>query len=172
MNIEEIYLKEKLINSYFSKKYDYNDVDIFNKQVLELICELSEFAYETKCFKYWKDEKQSSPDITIPEFADCLMITLCFCDLADIDNLVIEKIDETDIVKLFIDTNRLASSLTINIDKDVILKILSNLLAISKLLDYTEEELNKYCLVKMEKTLKMIREQGYYFVLLERTSNY
>ena len=158
MNIEEIYLKEKLINSYFSKKYDYNDVDIFNKQVLELICELSEFAYETKCFKYWKDEKQSSPDITIPEFADCLMITLCFCDLADIDNLVIEKIDETDIVKLFIDTNRLASSLTINIDKDVILKILSNLLAISKLLDYTEEELNKYCLVKMEKTLKMIRE--------------
>lgn len=158
MNIEEIYLKEKLINSYFSKKYDYNDGDIFNKQVLELICELSEFAYETKCFKYWKDEKQSSPDITIPEFADCLMITLCFCDLADIDNLVIEKIDETDIVKLFIDTNRLASSLTINIDKNVILKILSNLLAISKLLDYTEEELNKYCLVKMEKTLKMIRE--------------
>ena len=158
MNIEEIYLKEKLINSYFSKKYDYNDVDIFNKQVLELICELSEFAYETKCFKYWKDEKQSSPDITIPEFADCLMITLCFCDLADIDNLVIEKIDETDIVKLFIDTNRLASSLTINIDKDVILKILSNLLAISKLLDYTEEELNEYCLVKMEKTLKMISE--------------
>ena len=158
MNIEEIYLKEKLINSYFSKKYDYNDVDIFNKQVLELICELSEFAYETKCFKYWKDEKQSSPDITIPEFADCLMITLCFCDLADIDNLVIEKIDETDIVKLFIDTNRLASSLTINIDKNVILKILSNLLAISKLLDYTEEELNEYCLVKMEKTLKMISE--------------
>lgn len=158
MNIEEIYLKEKLINSYFSKKYDYNDVDIFNKQVLELICELSEFAYETKCFKYWKDEKQSSPDITIPEFADCLMITLCFCDLADIDNLVIEKIDETDIVKLFIDTNRLASSLTINIDKNVILKILSNLLAISKLLDYTEEELNKYCLDKMEKTLKMILE--------------
>ena len=158
MNIEEIYLKEKLINSYFSKKYDYNDGDIFNKQVLELICELSEFAYETKCFKYWKDEKQSSPDITIPEFADCLMITLCFCDLADIDNLVIEKIDETDIVKLFIDTNRLASSLTINIDKDVILKILSNLLTISKLLDYTEEELNEYCLVKMEKTLKMISE--------------
>lgn len=158
MNIEEIYLKEKLINSYFSKKYDYNDGDIFNKQVLELICELSEFAYETKCFKYWKDEKQSSPDITIPEFADCLMITLCFCDLADIDNLVIEKIDETDIVKLFIDTNRLASSLTINIDKNVILKILSNLLAISKLLDYTEEELNKYCLDKMEKTLKMICE--------------
>lgn len=156
MNLKEIYEKEKIINSYFRKKYDYENEEIFYKQVLELICGLSEFAYETKCFKYWKDEKQSSPDITIPEFADCLMITLCFCDLANIEEIQIEDISETDMVKLFIESNKLASSLTINLDKEKLLKLLSYLIALSKLLNYSDEELNNYCLEKMNKTLKMI----------------
>ena len=156
MNLNEIYEKEKIINSHFRKKYNYESEEIFNKQVLELLCELSEFAYETKCFKYWKNEKQSSPEITIPEFADCLMITLCFCDLAKIDEIKVEKIDEKDMVKIFIETNIIASSLTMNLEKEKLLKILSNLVAISKLLDYSEEELNKYCMEKMNKTLKMI----------------
>ena len=156
MNLNEIYEKEKIINAHFRKKYNYENEEIFNKQVLELLCELSEFAYETKCFKYWKNEKQSSPEITIPEFADCLMITLCFCDLANIDEIKIENINEKDMVKLFIETNTIASSLTMNLEKEKLLKILSNLVAISKLLDYSEEEFNKYCMEKMNKTLKMI----------------
>ena len=156
MNLKEIYEKEKIINSYFRKKYNYENEEIFYKQVLELICELSEFAYETKCFKYWKDEKQSSPDITIPEFADCFMITLGFCDLANMEEIQTEDISETDMVKLFIESNKLASSLTINLDKEKLLKLLSYLIALSKLLNYSDEELNNYCLEKMNKTLKMI----------------
>ena len=156
MNLNEIYKKEKIINAHFRKKYDYESEEIFNKQVLELLCELSEFAYETKCFKYWKNEKPSSLDITIPEFADCLMITLCFCDLANIDEIKIENIDEKDMVKLFIETNIIASSLTMNLEKEKLLKILSNLLAISNLLNYSDDELNNYCIDKMNKTLDMI----------------
>ncbi len=158
MDLNKIYEKEKIINSYFRKKYDYQNEEVFNKQVLELLCELSEFAYETKCFKYWKNESQSNPDVTIPEFADCLMITLCFCDLANIDNIEIEEIKEKDMVKLFIETNKLASTLTINLNKEILLKILSYLIALSKLLGYSEDELNHYCLEKMNKTLKMISE--------------
>ena len=149
-------MKYKKKNAHFRKKYNYESEEIFNKQVLELLCELSEFAYETKCFKYWKKEKQSSPEITIPEFADCLMITLCFCDLAKIEEIKVEKIDEKDMAKLFIETNIIASSLTMNLEKEKLLKIISNLVAISKLLDYSEEEFNKYCMEKMNKTLKMI----------------
>ncbi len=158
MNLNEIYKREKIINTYFKKKYDYKTEEIFNKQVLELICELSEFAYETKCFKYWKNEKQSSPDITIPEFADCLMITLCFCDLANIEYIEIENIEENDMVKLFIEANRLASSLTINLEKEKLIKILFYLVAISKLLNYSDNEINDYCIDKMNKTEKMISE--------------
>ena len=158
MDLNLIYEKEKIINSYFRKKYDYSDKNIFNKQVLELLCELSEFAYETKCFKYWKNEGQSSPDITIPEFADCLMIILCFCDLANIDKLEIEIIKENDMVVLFIEANKLASSLTMDLEKEKLLKILYYLMALSKLLNYSDEELNNYCMEKMNKTLEMIRE--------------
>ncbi|MEG1351415.1 MAG: dUTP diphosphatase [Bacilli bacterium] len=158
MNLEEIYEKERIINAHFSEKYNYKSIDIFNKQVLELLCELSEFAYETKCFKYWKNEKQSSMDITIPEFADCLMITLSFCDLAGIQEIKLKNITENDIVKLFIEANKLASSLTIDLNKDNLLKIISYLIAISKQLDYTDEDLNTYCFIKMNKTLKMISE--------------
>ena len=156
MDLNEIYKKEKIINSHFRKKYDYNNEEIFNKQVLELLCKLSEFAYETKCFKYWKNEKQSSPDITIPEFADCLMITLCFCDLANIDKLVISEVDEKNMVNLFIETYKIASTLSFDLDREKLLKILSNLLAISKLLGYTDEQLYDYCISKMNKTLSMI----------------
>lgn len=157
MNLNEIYTKERIINSYFKEKYDYKSDEIFNKQVLELLCELSEFAYETKCFKYWKNESQSAPDITIPEFADCLMITLCFCDLASIDNIQLIEIFEDNMVNLFIETYKLASTLTMNLDKNKLLKILSYLIAISKLLNYSEEELNNYCIQKMNKTLQMIQ---------------
>lgn len=160
MNLNDIYNKEKIINSYFKKKYDYySNEEIFNKQVLELICELSEFAYETKCFKYWKNEIQSNPEITIPEFADCLMITLCFCDLANIEKIEVYNIDEKNMVKLFIEVNKLASSLTINLEKEILIKILSYLIAISKLLNYSDLELNTYCMEKMNKTLKMITEE-------------
>lgn len=157
MNILELYNKEKIINKEFRRKYNYKDEDIFYKQVLELICELSELAYETKCFKYWKDEKQSSAEITIPEFADCLMITLCFCDLAQIEINDVVEAKENNIVKVFIELNKLASSITIDLDKNVLLSILSYLLNVSKLLGYSDEELEKYCNKKMDKTLKMIK---------------
>ena len=159
MNLNEIYEKEKIINAHFRKKYNYESEEIFNKQVLELLCELSEFAYETKCFKYWKNEKPSSPEITIPEFADCLMITLCFCDLANIDELELEDIEEKDMVKLFIEANKLAASLTMDLDKEKLLRLLSCLIEISKLLNYSDEELDSHCIKKMNKTLKMIREK-------------
>lgn len=156
MNLNRIYAKEKKINSFFKVKYDYNNEKIFYKQVLELLCELSEFAYETKCFKYWKNEKQSPAEVTISEFADAIMITLCFCNLANIEEIKIEKIEEKDMVKMFIETHKIASRITMDLDKADLLKILSYLISISKLLGYNEEELEFYCLNKMDKTLQMI----------------
>lgn len=84
------------------------------------------------------------------------MITLCFCDLADIEKIQIENIEEKDMVKLFIEANKIASSLTMNLEKEKLFKILSYLIALSKLLNYSDDELNKYCIDKMNKTLEMI----------------
>jgi len=158
INIQAIYDKEKIINGKFSKKYNYSDPDIFYKQVLELIVELSELAYETKCFKYWKNDKPSSAEITIAEYADCLMIALSLCDLANIQINNLPKVEEENIVKQFIKLNYLASQVTIELDQNLLLEILSNLLNLSKLLKFTDKELEEYCELKMNKTLAMISE--------------
>ncbi len=158
-NINTIYAKEKIINEYFKKKYDYSNPDIFYKQVLELIVELSELAYETKCFKYWKNDKPSEAETTLAEYADCLMITLCLCDLANIKIENIIELREKDIVKQFIKLNSLASQITMKLNPKLLLEILSNLLNLSRLLNFSDEEIEKYCALKMEKTLAMISEQ-------------
>ena len=73
-----------------------------------------------------------------------------------VDEIRIEDVGEKDMVKLFIEANKIASSLTMNLEKEKLLKILSNLVAISKLLNYSDDELNDYCIEKMNKTLNMI----------------
>lgn len=156
INIKDIYEKEKIINSRFRKKYDYTSSEIFYKQVLELIVELSELAYETKCFKYWKEDKPSSAEVTIAEYADCLMITLCLCDLSNIEIDNLREVNEKDIVQQFIKLNFLASQIKMDIDHGLLRDILSNLLNLSKLLGFNEEEIEKYCELKMDKTLNMI----------------
>lgn len=159
INIIKIYDKEKTINSKFKEKYNYSDPTIFYKQVLELIVEISELAYETKCFKYWKTDKPSPAEITIPEYADCLMITLCLCDLANIEINNLINIKEDDMVKIFIKLNYLASQITMDLNEKLLLEILSYLLKLSKLLGFTDNQLEEYCFDKMERTLKMITEQ-------------
>lgn len=88
------------------------------------------------------------------------MITLYFCDLSGIDTLELVDIKETNIIKLLIEANRIASSLTIDLDKTKLIKLLSILIKISKLLNYTDEELNKYCTEKFTSTLNMIKEKN------------
>lgn len=70
--------------------------------MLQLINELNELAYETKCFKYWKNDKPSSAEKIIAEYADCLMITLPFCDLANIEIKNLPEPSEKNMVELFI----------------------------------------------------------------------
>jgi dimeric dUTPase (all-alpha-NTP-PPase superfamily) len=156
IDIKKIYVKEKIINRKFRKKYDYSNPNIFYKQVLELIVEFSELAYETKCFKYWKNDKPSDVEVIAAEYTDCLMIILCFCDLANIEINDLPEIYEKDIVKQFIKLNNLASQITMGIDKQLLLEILSNLLNLSALLKFNDSELEKYCTLKMDKTLAMI----------------
>ncbi len=159
INIEYIYNKEKEINSYFRKKYDYNDPEIFYKQVLELCVELGELIYETKCFKYWKDDKPSGADKILTEYADCLMVTLSLCDLKNIDISNLPETNEPDIIKQFIKLYYLSSQITMNTDGKLLLEILSNLLNLSNLLKYTDEDIEKYCDLKLTSTLEMIRKK-------------
>ncbi len=84
------------------------------------------------------------------------MITLGFCDLSNIDDLIIKENNNKNMVELFLETHRLVSTLSKNLEKEILLKILSNLFTIAKLLNYTDKQLNDFCINKMNKTLEMI----------------
>ncbi len=84
------------------------------------------------------------------------MITLGFCDLSNIDDLIIKENNNKNMVELFLETHRLVSTLSKNLEKEILFKILSNLLTIAKLLNYTDKQLNNFCINKMNKTLEMI----------------
>lgn len=84
------------------------------------------------------------------------MITLGFCDLSNIDDLIIKENNNKNMVELFLETHRLVSTLLKNLEKKILFKILSNLFTIAKLLNYTDKQLNDFCINKMNKTLEMI----------------
>ncbi len=84
------------------------------------------------------------------------MITLGFCDLSNIDDLIIKENNNKNMVELFLETHRLVSTLSKNLEKEILFKILSNLLTIAKLLNYTDKQLYNFCIDKMNKTLEMI----------------
>ncbi len=84
------------------------------------------------------------------------MITLGFYDLSNIDDLIIKENNNKNMVKLFLETHRLVSTLLKNLEKEILFKILSNLFTIAKLLNYTDKQLYDFCIDKMNKTLEMI----------------
>lgn len=157
IDINEIYKKYKKINSRFRAKYDYSNPDIFNQHIVQVHCELSELAYETKCFKYWKDDKPNNAKTIIYEYTDVLTNALCFINLADIEIEVekLPKVEEKDINKQFIILHSLISKITMELDKTLLLEILSNLLNLAKLLDYPDEEMDKYIFEKLNQTFKL-----------------
>lgn len=161
ININALYEKEKEINSYFLKKYNYSQQPLFNQQVLELICETMELAYETKCFKYWRTNNSVDIEKTIKEYADCLMITLGFCDIANVDINKVKIPDGDDVVIHFIKIAKAASKIRPNLSENNLLEILGRLLKISILLEFTDEDIEKYCFSKMEYTLSMIKNDKF-----------
>ncbi len=158
IDINKIYEKEKEINSFFREKYDYSDSKIFNKQVLELLSEINELAYETNCFKYWKDDKDICKERILKEYADVLMIALSFCDLANVDKIIIKEIEKTDLVELLINLNYLSSQINMDLDNELLFDIMSNIFKISEVLNFSKIEIEKTVFNKMEETLKMIKE--------------
>lgn len=152
--LEKLYLRERESNQYFREKYDYQNPETFNKLVLEMIMEINELAYETKCFKYWKDEKMSSAEITIHELADCFVILFSLCDLANIDVKEITSTPvskEPSLVKEFISLTNLASQITMDLDHSLLLNILSKLKNVKNLLGFSDAEYEQFLTLKHDR---------------------
>lgn len=151
-NYNIVYNENKKLDETFDVLYDNHNEDIVRKNILELLVEISELANETRCFKYWSVKKVDNREEILEEFADCMLMSLYFCNMIelDIENISL-KDTESDIIKQFLKLYEISSKLSVSLEKDTIIDILINLVNLGKLLNFSEEEIIDGCLKKIKK---------------------
>ena len=148
----KIYEENKKLDDIFHNLYDNRSKGTIEKNIVELLVEIGELANETRCFKYWSNKRPSAKDVLLDEYADCFQMSLCFCNIKDIDlNDTFPTIDEKDMVAQFKQLYVTVSSLDINLDKDTLKLILSNLVNLGKLLNFSDDDIINGCLKKIER---------------------
>lgn len=81
MDWNDIYQRNKKLDTHFEQKYLNKEPYYFEKNCLELTVEIGEFVNETKCFKYWTIKKPNKDDM-LEECADVIMMLLyCYYHL-------------------------------------------------------------------------------------------
>lgn len=144
-----LYEENKKLDTIYTNIYG-NDSEIFKKNALELLVELGELANETRCFKYWSIKKPSDREIILDEYADCLLMTLCFANTLDV-NLEEEyiNVEITDTIEQFIVLYKETSMLTEEPSKDRIKRILANLINLGHLIGFNDDEIIKGSIAKI-----------------------
>lgn len=154
----QIYEANKELDDLFAKKYDLNDNDIFLMNVLELLVEIGELANETKCFKYWSIKAPNSRSIVLDEYADCMLMTLAFCNWLQV-SLDEEFLEPTrrKVYEQFIYLYKISSSLKDNYNKETIREILANLIYLGSLLNFSDQDIIDGCLHKINKNKQRLQ---------------
>ena len=159
MNWNNIYVKNKRLDEIFYEKFK-DDNKMFEKNCIELIVEIAEFANESRCFKYWTKKSVNKDDV-LEELADCLMMCLYFYNYLNIEEIEIKNYNfSNDILISLNDVFKLSTLLIDNIDKENVIKIFNYLIYIGELLNLSEEEIYNACLKKINKQEKRL-EEGY-----------
>lgn len=149
---EIIYEENKKLDEMFDKIYDNHNIKTIEKNIVELLVEIGEFANETRCFKYWSNKKPSDKEIILDEYADCFIMALYFCNMVKItldEDFIV--VNETDIVAQFKELYKVVSKLDCNLDKKIVKEILSNIVNLGKLLSFTNEDIIDGCLTKINR---------------------
>ncbi len=152
----EIYQENKRLDDIFISRYQ-EDKDLVKKNCIEFLVELGEFVNETKCFKYWTVKKPDK-EKELDEFADCITILLTFFHYLhlDLENINMgEPYSSDSILDVINNTYLLGTELLNNCSEELVKKIFSNLMHISKLLNLEEEEVIEATFKK----LKIVEER-------------
>lgn len=141
-DFEKIYKETKYLDSLFAKKYDITSPEIIQKYNLELLVEFGELANETRCFKFWSSKEASDKQIILEEYIDCLFMILYFCNIMHVSlSESFPKTDELNIVETFLELYNLGTEFSKSLKKEIIKKLFIQTLYLSKLLNFTFEDL-------------------------------
>ena len=154
----EYYQRNKQLDKMYDDRYGGLVDNLYEKNCLELIVEICEFANESRCFKYWTVKKPDR-ELMLEEYADCLSMLFCIFNAHAIDDVLVLDIElSDDIVLMFNELIRMCTMLMdkSNVDRELLLKIFTYLLHIGKLLDISDEELLDACYMKLGKNIERL----------------
>ena len=145
----KIFEINKKLDEEFIKKCNCNSEEYYKKNCIELIVEISEFANETKCFKYWSI-KSADKDKVLEEYADAITMTLSFFTTLNVELDNIGNHCETDdVIVVFNELFKDASCMLESGSEELIKRIFSNLIYVGELLNYSKEDIYEACYKKM-----------------------
>ena len=147
IDLNIVYNKNKELDDIFIKKYNHDE--LVKKNKLELLVEIGELANETRCFKYWS-KKEINNDLVKAEYADCIIMTLCFFNYLNIslDEVKYYK-DDKNILDLFFDIYNLSSNFSFSEKKELIIEILIKLINLGYILGFNDDDIIESCLNKI-----------------------
>lgn len=149
MDLDNIYKINKELDVIFNERYS-NDLYYYEKNVIALIIEISEFINETKCFKYWS-VKSPKKEYVLEELADSITMCLSFITYFKSDlNNILGHIDTDNIFLVINKIYKDASSMMENKDVLLVKSILSNLFYLGELLNLEKDEIYDACYKKMD----------------------
>lgn len=151
-----IYEENKKLDLMFEKLY--SNCDMVRKNKLELLVEIGELANETKCFKYWSEKKMEIKKVE-EEYADCIIMTLCFFNYLkmDLNNLIQDKM-YYDNVDTFFKLYELAVEFSKNEDTDTLVLLFNTLIKLGYNLGFDDDKIVSICLNKINRDKERFQE--------------
>ena len=154
----EYYQRNKQLDKMYEERYANIDSRYYEKNCLELIVELCEFANESKCFKYWSI-KEPDRNLLLEEYADCLSMLLCIFNYYNIKEVNVIDIDLSDnIIELFNEIIRMCTMLMNkdNVNERLLKEIFTYLIHIGRLVELSDREILDSCYIKLGKNIERL----------------
>lgn len=140
-NWNEVYKRNRKLDEIFEEKFGSIEPRIFEKNAIELIVEMCEFANESRFFKYWSN-KESNKEEIMEEFADVIMQLFYFFNYLGIERIEKAHIKlSEDIIIAFKNLIKLSVEIIGNLNEKLIKDIFTSLLNVAELLNLNEEKL-------------------------------
>lgn len=137
------------------------DNDLFDKNILEFLVELGEFANETKCFKYWS-KKEMNRSAALEELADCITMCFYFFNKLNIDLKEVKFVDnDKTIIDQFIYLYEQISLIKKDFTKERLIDIFVNLRYLGICFNFSDNDITNSCLNKIKKNIDRINSKTY-----------
>ncbi|WP_391591531.1 dUTP diphosphatase-like family protein [[Mycoplasma] cavipharyngis] len=108
-DLSPLLIEQSKLDLYIHTKKNTNYQITWHQRLVALFVELNELANETKCFKYWSNNKKIDLTKVLEEYIDslhfCLSLILYYQLPSQISFQLVEKLDDSQLSEKFLELN-------------------------------------------------------------------